>query len=184
MSDYGIKITKEGSDVATAGYNELEMTSQVDTMKIFGTDTLTITFPVETWYHADDYPGDPGDNDYESGVWDDLQEDSYAHSLGYVPVYSPGIFDSTVWWYYVDSPSSPFSLNEISDFLVPQVGPWGIGGLSTQVVGVVADTSNIYLRVRRISWPMSGFPIEQTADTYTVNIVVYYNDATTEFDYL
>jgi len=185
MSKFGIKVSKEGKGVLRAGYNELEMTSEFDTMKIQGTGTLSVTFPEEKWYWTGTEPDPLGDNDYLTNTWCDLQEDSYTHGLGYVPLFSPGVFDSNVWWFYTDSPSSPYSINDVSDFLVPQRGPWGIGGFGEVVYAVVADTDKIYLRVRRIGFNAVFIPtITMPAETYNVNYVLYRNEANAEFNLL
>lgn len=43
MADYGIKISKEGFDVETAGGDELTMSSSLNMFKVFDTGTDTIS---------------------------------------------------------------------------------------------------------------------------------------------
>ena len=155
-----------------------------DAMKIQHSGTLTVELPEESWYSAGEMPDPQGDNDYLEDTWSDLHEDTYTHNLGYIPIFSPGAFTSTLWWFYSESPSSPYTVNEISDFLVPQVGPWGIGGIALTLLAVVVDTTDLYFRIKRISStiPIISDPNVLPAETYNVNYVVYYNQGNEEFD--
>jgi hypothetical protein len=72
MSNFGIKISKEGENVFTADLKDLEFSSALDTLKIAKTGSITVALPDET-------------------VTSDTKvyTESYTHGLGYVPFFDP-----------------------------------------------------------------------------------------------
>ncbi len=179
MSNFGIKVSKEGVDVKTASNKDLLISSEFDTFKVFRTGSIVLNMPNETLSEEQ--------KSYTA---------TYTHNLGYVPAALPIVsisgFAGNVapidenWWetgrYKV---TSPYIVNDISDIIV-NPGIWGAGptfvheGIRTEI-----NSTQLKLIIDRVCFlgPFGG-EIEFTASQATLYYTIFHNRVDEEFDLL
>ncbi len=157
----GVKllISKEKHSVTSSPAN-LAIDSRFDTFKIYKTGTLSITAPSET---------------ITAGSSDKIHTATFNHNLGYPPVYLP--MASTGW--RLDDPL----VNNVSFIVNDYIGLPNNPYLSSDMLDVYVDSSNLYMKLTRFSDPFNDRTFLSDI-TITMYYTIFYNDISEEFNLL
>lgn len=159
MSDYGLKVSKTGVDVKTAGYKDLAYSSKFDTFKVHSSGTLELALPSETL-----------------NMTTSIRTFKLAHGLGYTPFFLP-LARNIV---YTDDLATGGNLimNDQNDLPIPA------GGYSPNTSGEVsriyANNTEIVLEVSR--YEFLGASQTFGARTYTCYYTIFYFDIEEAFN--
>jgi hypothetical protein len=171
MSNYGIKVSKEGTDVKTATSKDLLISSEFDTIKIVKTGELVLSLPSET-------------------VTGGLSErtTTVAHGFSDIPLYSPMIrgylygLDDFLGGDYITRLESggDYIVNDLSEVRIPAGGY--SPALSGEYSSVQINATNLILSVTRFEF--MGFPQDFGAREATLYYTIFYNRVDEEFNLL
>lgn len=164
-NDFGIKVSKKGVDVKTAGYKDLIFSSQFDGMKIKRTGSIVLSLPSET------FGGSPA---YET---DRVHEASYTHNIGDIPIFLPRI-TGMISYIGVDvSSGANFVVNDLEEQDIPI---YGYGDPLLEWAEVIMKSDKLILRVRRYN--QTGSNVNFSARTATLYYTIFHNQADVEFN--
>ena len=130
MSDYGIKVSKEGASVKTGDAKDLTFTSQLDTFKILRTGSLSISLPEET-FSSDNV----------------VRTTSYTHNLGYIPFFLPMVSEQIYQDHW--ETGGDYIVNDLGEIRIPAGGysPSMVAEIST----VYSSTTALTLSINRLN---------------------------------
>ncbi len=170
MADFGIKISKKGVDVKSAGYKDLILSSQFDTFKVRRTGTLTLNLPQEI-FPAWEQGEDPSNNEITRYV-------SYTHNIGDIAFFYP-LQPLIVAYIGVSEVTNGGSYNvadiEERDWFPSSHEP-------TEEVTVLQLANEIRLQVERYHY--DNFPVTFGARTVTLDYTIFHNRVDMEFNLL
>lgn len=152
-------IAKEGVGV-TAYPTQLAIDSRFDTFKIYKSGTLSVTAPAET---------------ITAGSSDRVYTSTFNHNLGYPPVYLPM---ASTRWRLDDS-----AINNVSFTVNDYVGFPNPYYLSSDMLDVYVDSSNLYMKLTRFADPYCDRTFLSNI-TITMYYTVFYNRIGEEFNLL
>lgn len=168
MSDYGIRISKEGKDVKTCEDRDLILSSEFDTPKIGMTGRLTLTYP--DWSY--NYTGSPisrTDSTY------------FEHNLGYVPLYFPRCVDESAPSSVLGSGTLYINEQVQGGPLVNYSPPSWLRGL----VNVYATSTRLYIEVvREFNYATENDSGTWYGGTVYMDYTIFRNSLSDEFNLL
>jgi hypothetical protein len=161
MSNYGIKISRDGYDVSDADAL-LSLSSNYDNLKVKETGTITAHMSAETLAHLD----------YVTYV------EYGVHNLGYVPFYVT-YFNGLVNDNYATT--DDFIVNDSLVRMPPIAAPSAM--VDTEFVSVSVDETVIRLFIGRQAFQTGGGSVYFGAHDIIYNYTVFYNKCNEVVDY-
>jgi len=160
-SNFGIKISKDGSNVTTCANKDLAYNSNLDSLKISKTGSVYIDLPEEALSSTS--------KNYTS---------NYAHGLGYVPLFFPLVknirYDGNI------TTGTDWSLNDLAYSTIPNEGTITI--VIDEIGTIEVGSTNLTLSVTRYDVLSTGITFGERRVTF--NYIVFLNSAVDEFNLL
>lgn len=156
-SPYGVKVSKQETDVKSATENSLNLSSKYETLKVKTTGTLVVELPSETI--SDDYAA------YSSQV---------EHGLSYPPFYLPSARRLENAGY---STTNDFIVND-NCYFVPLLFGYG-PSLTGEIISLYVTSTDIILDVFRSA---TFLPITFGAHDVICHYTIFYNCIDEELD--
>jgi hypothetical protein len=176
MSNYGIKISKDGVDVRDAEPKDLLVSSEYDTFKIHHTGMIELTAPqvtIESPYEVPFYSGE------------------YVHNLGYKPFTLPYIQTSLVTptpveyssdgSTYVHTPTADYDLNDIASVIMLEDPPTEPLIYAKELFRLVVTNTRIILYMGRFCRNIFN-PVRFEEMRATLYFTTFYNQVDSELD--
>jgi hypothetical protein len=164
MSNYGIKVSKIGVDVKTAGLKDLSFASHVDFTKIRRTGELELSLPSET---------------FGAVATQSVRTQTYNHTIGDISFFLPRITGLVAYTNADVITGASYVVNDLEESDIPVLG-YGVG--VGEFVDLTCSSSNLTLRVTRFN--LLGSDVTFGARTATVFYTLFWNRADEEVDYL